>query len=217
MVKTLINSLFFIAILSFSSLEAHIPSLLLPIEGPPISSFFVNNSDISRTIFSELTNKEDFFVVTMFVKPRMKMLVQVLTPKCENIPRYEKYQPSALIIRGELPWKKQGETNKLYISRIKKLAIRKIETNFADGNRPQFYEEFAQMTYWVGGSWRGRLHPGLYSIVIYDKSGDIGNFNLSLNEKEKWTPDLYNYVSKILPIIKAGFCNPKGFSGNLTL
>jgi hypothetical protein len=144
-------------------------------------------------------------------------LVQVLTPKCENISKYEKYQPSALIIRGQLPWKKQGETNKSYITRLKKLAIRKIETNFSEGDRPQFYEEFAQMTYWVGGSWSGRLHPGLYSIVIFDKNGDTGNFNLSLNEKEKWTPDLYNYVSKILPIIKAGFCNPKGFSGNLTL
>lgn len=208
----------FVLFLMFSvSIKAHVPSLLLPLKGLPITSYFLSNSNISRSVFSELTYKNNLFVLNFIVKPMEKTVLQVFTPECKNIPKYQAYQPSVLVIKGELPWKKQGESNRGYLYRLESLALQKIESNYREGQRPRFYEEYGQMNYWVGGSWKGFLRHGLYSLVVFDKYGRTGNFNISLNEKEEWTPDLYRYVAEILPVIKAGFCDPLGFSGLLVL
>ncbi|WP_413291111.1 hypothetical protein [Bdellovibrio sp. HCB337] len=193
---------------------AHVPVLLLPIKGTPITTYYVGNSSVSRAIYSELTNSGDFFVVNFLVTAgNEKSLIQMLTPVCSAIPRYESFQPSAMVFEGEAPWKNQGESNTDYINRLKAKAIARIESNFPVGSRPKYYEEFAKQYYWVGGEWRGNLKPGIYSIAVYDSKGDRGTFTLGLNEKEAWTPDLWKYVAEVLPSISAGICNPKGFSG----
>lgn len=195
----------------------HVPTLLLPLKGTPISSYFIGNSEISRAIYSELTEPGDFFVAQFLVKGYSKSYVELLTPVCENIPQYEVYQPAVFLIKGDLPWKKQGESNQDYIGRIKRKALLIVKSSYSQGNRPQFFEEFEKRYYWVGGIWKGDLWPGLYTMVVYDPKGKNGVFTLGLNEKEDWTPDLYQYVREVLPSIVAGLCNPKGFSGKLNL
>ncbi len=208
----------FIYFLIFNTaLLAHVPALLLPIKGTPITSFFIGQSSISRAIYSELTEENDIFVVTMSISQGEKTIINLFTPFCKNLPRYEKFQPSALVIRGDLPWKLQGETNKKYIARLTDLAEVAISSNYSVGLRPTFYEPFAKMSYWVGGEWKGNLEPGFYSIVVFDSHGDKGNFNISLNEKEAWTPDLFSYVDKVLPGIKKGFCRPEGYTGKMVI
>lgn len=191
----------------------HIPALLLPIKGTPISSYFIGQADISRAIYSELTHSQDYFVVQFYVKNPDENLVEILTPACKQIPKYEEFQPTVLVLKGDLPWKDNGESNENFLIRLEKEAIGKAESNFAKGTRPQFYEEFGKQNYWVGGKVRMKLEPGLYALVVFDRNGEKGNFTLGLNEKEQWTPDLYKYVSELLPKISSGICDPKGFSG----
>ena len=203
-----------LSLILISTAWAHVPALLLPIKATPITSYYIGNSKVSRAIYSELTNRDDFFVANFLVaKGNEKSLVQMLTPACSLIPRYERFQPSAMVIKGEAPWKNQGESNTDYINRLKAKAVARVESNFPAGARPQYYEEYSKQSFWVGGEWRGNLKPGLYSIVVYDSNGDRGTFTLGLNEKEAWTPDLWRYVAEILPLISAGICNPRGFSG----
>jgi hypothetical protein len=206
----------FLSLILMSVAWAHVPALLLPIKGTPITSYYIGNSEVSRAIYSELTNNGDFFVANFRVtRGNEKSLMQMFTPACGAIPRYERFQPSAMVIEDEVPWKEQGESNLNYINRLRGKAIVTVESNFAPGKRPQYYEEHGHQYYWVGGEWRGNLKPGMYSIVIYDLNGDRGTFTLGINEKEAWTPDLWKYVAEILPAISAGICNPKGFSGTI--
>lgn len=194
---------------------AHVPSLVLPLKGTPIASYFLGQSDVSRAVFSELTEPEDFFVVQFNVKHDAKTLIQLFTPFCELIPGYERFQPSALLISGDLPWKKQGETNQTFIKQLKKIAIAKVTSNYPEGKRPKFYEDFGKQTYWVGGEWRGRLEEGLYAVVIFGTQGHRGNILLAMNEKEAWTPDLYKYAGEVMPVIGKGLCDPHGFTGKI--
>lgn len=204
----------FISLISTSVVWAHVPALLLPIKGTPITSYYIGNSNVSRAIYSELTKSGDFFVANFHVtKGNEKSLVQILTPACEAIPRYERFQPSAMVIKDEAPWKGQGESNIDYIKRLKAKAVALIESNFPPGKRPRYYEEHGNQYFWVGDEWRGNLKAGIYSVVVYDLSGDRGTFTLGLNEKEAWTPDLWKYVAEVLPSISAGICDPHGFSG----
>lgn len=193
----------------------HVPVLLLPLKGTPISSYFIGNSAISHAIYSELTKPGDFFIAQFLVKDEEKTHLELLTPVCENIPQYELFQPTVFLIKGDLPWKKQGESNKDFIKRLKRKAILIVGSRYSEGNRPKFYEEFGKQYYWVGGVWDGDLWPGLYSMVVFDPKGNKGTFTLGLNEKESWTPDLYGYVGEVLPAISSGLCNPKGFTGKL--
>lgn len=204
-----------ICLVGSSAVWAHVPALLLPIKGTPIASYFIGQSDISHAIYSELTEPQDYFVVQFEVKNYRKQLIQILTPVCKDIPAYEEYQPSVLVLRGDLPWKMNGETNTQFIARLKARALGKAESNFKKGERPQFYEEFGKQSYWVGGELHIRLNPGLYALVVFDRKNGTGTFSLGLNEKEAWTPDLYKYVGEILPKINAGLCDPKGFSGSI--
>lgn len=196
---------------------AHVPALLLPIEGTPISSYFLGQSEISRAVYSELTRADDFFVIQFFAKSAGENSIEVLTPVCEQVPSYEEFQPSVLVLKGDLSWKVIDESNLNYIARLEADSIGKVESNFAKGERPQFFEEFAKQTYWVGGKLRIQLESGLYSLVVFNRTATKGNFTLGINEKESWTPDLYKYVSEVLPKISIGICDPKGFSGKLNL
>ncbi len=211
------NKLFIILVLVTCSIAArsHIPTLLLPIKGTPIASYFIGQADISRAIYSELTATGDYFVVQFNVKNLQENSFEILTPVCPLIPNNEIYQPSVLILEGDLPWKKNGESNVDYLNRLEKIAVGKVESHFVVGSRPQFYEEFAKQYYWVGGKLKLSLESGLYALVVFNKGNGRGNFTVGINEKESWTPDLYKYVSEILPKISAGICNPKGFSGHI--
>lgn len=200
----------------FSTAYGHVPALLLPIKGTPITSYFLGQSDISRAVYSELTQPEDFFVVQIDVKASEETSVDILTPVCQQIPSYEEFQPSVLILKGDLPWKQNGESNKNFMARLEKSSLGKVESNYKKGERPQFYEEFGKQSYWVGGKVRLKLDPGLYALVVFNTSQNKGNFTLGINEKESWTPDLYKYVAEIIPKISAGMCDPKGFSGLIT-
>lgn len=202
---------------SASCAWAHVPALLLPLKGTPITSYFLGQSEISRAVYSEITEAEDFFVLHFYVKGGEPTLVQLLTPLCEGIPQYEEFQPSAVLLKGDLPWKRQGESNQEFVRRLEKSAVAKVSSNFRKGKRPTYFESFAKQTFWVGGETKRKLSPGLYSIVVYSKNGGKGNFTLGLNEKEAWTPDLYKYVAEELPAIAAGICRPTGFTGNLRL
>ena len=195
----------------------HVPALLLPIKGTPMTSYFIGQSDISRAVYSELTQPEDFFVVQLEVKGSEETSVDILTPFCPQIPSYEEFQPSVLVIKGDLPWKQNGESNKNFIARLEKTSIGKVESTYKKGERPQFYEEYAKLTYWVGGKTRLKLEAGLYAFVVFNTDTNKGNFALGINEKESWTPDLYKYVGDVLPKISAGLCDPKGFSGLVNL
>ena len=202
-----------LSLIACSSAWAHVPVLLLPIKGTPITSYFVGQSDISRAIYSELTEAEDFFVLQMNVNVAAETSVEILTPVCEQIPSYEQFQPSVLIIKGDLPWKMNGESHRDFVSRLEKLAIAKVESNYGKEQRPQFYEEFGKQTYWVGGKLRLNLEAGLYALVVFNRDTHKGNFTLGINDKESWTPDLYKYVAEVVPKISAGMCDAKGFSG----
>lgn len=197
--------------------QAHVPALLLPLKGTPISSYFVGKSQVSRAVYSELTESDDYFVVQFYVSPgNEKTRVQLLTPDCTALPQYEAFQPSAVIWKGDLTWKKQGETNAQYLHRLGSRATARLSSNFAPGQRPTFYEDASKQNFWVGADWRGRLKPGLYSIVVFNTSSAKGNFVLGLNEKEAWTPDLFRYAGEVMPLIAAGICSPSGFTGHLT-
>ncbi len=194
---------------------AHVPALLLPINGTPITSYFLGQSEISRAIYAELTQPEDFFVAQFYVKSKQVNSIEILTPACPQVLSSEEFQPTALILKGDVPWKLNGETNRDFVIRLEKLAIARAESNFAKGQRPQYFEEFAKQNYWVGGRVNLKLRAGLYAIVVFNKDSSKGNFTLGLNEKESWTPDLYKYVGDVLPKISASICDPKGFSGTI--
>ena len=193
----------------------HIPTLVLPIKGTPITSYFIGEADISRAIYSELTLAQDYFVVQFSLKSKQENSFEILTPVCQQVPSSEEFQPSALIIKGDLPWKNNAETNADYIARLEKLSIGKVESNYKVGERPQFYEEFGKQNYWVGGKLSLKLKAGLYALVVFSNSTAKGNFTLGINEKESFTPDIYKYVAEVLQKISAGICNPKGFSGSV--
>jgi hypothetical protein len=126
-----------------------------------------------------------------------------------------RFQPRALLIKGDLPWKKQGETNQTFIQRLKQVAIAKVASSYPEGKRPIFYEDFGKQTYWVGGEWRGHLQEGLYAVVVFDNHGHKGNILLGMNEKEAWTPDLFKYAGELMPIIGKSLCDPHGFTGKI--
>jgi hypothetical protein len=193
----------------------HIPALVLPIKGTPMTSYFVGEADISRAIYSELTLPQDYFVVHFFVKIKQENSFEILTPVCQQVPSYEEYQPTVLILKGDLPWKNNAETNTDYIARLEKQSLGKVESSYKLGERPQFYEEFGKQNYWVGGKLRLKLKSGLYALVVFSNSSAKGNFTLGINEKESFTPDIYKYVAEVLPKISAGICDPKGFSGSV--
>jgi hypothetical protein len=193
----------------------HIPALLLPIKGSPMTSYFIGQADVSRAIYSELTLAQDYFVVQFFVKGTKENSFEILTPVCQQMPTYEEFQPSALLIKGDLPWKKNAETNSDYIARLEKLSLRKIESNYKPGERPQFYEEYGKQNYWVGGKLHLKLKAGLYALVVFSDNKTKGNFTLGINDKESFTPDIYKYVAEVLPKISAGICDPRGFSGSV--
>ena len=211
----LIYKLIIIIFFSIGTCLAHIPSLLLPLKGTPISSYFLGQADVSRAVFSELTHLDDFIVLQFNVKNNEKTLIQLFTPYCELIPQYEKFQPTAYLIKGDLPWKYQGESNQDFIKRVGNISIAKVESSYPDGKRPKFYEDFSKLTYWVGGEWRGSLKKGLYAIVVFDAHRDRGNIVITMNEKEAWTPDLFKYAAEVMPAITKGYCDPLGYTGNL--
>lgn len=206
-------STFFTSLIACCAAWGHVPALLLPIKGTPITSYFIGQSDISRAVYSELTQADDFFVVQMDVKGPDATSIEILTPVCPQVPSYEDFQPSVLILKGDLPWKENAESNANFVARLEKSAVGKVESNFKKGERPQFYEEFAKQSYWVGGKARLRLEAGLYALVVFNTTSNKGNFTLGINEKESWTPDLYKYVAEVVPKIAAGICDPRGFSG----
>ena len=150
-----------------------------------------------------------------FAKKGEKTSVQLFTPVCELIPKYERFQPSAYLISGDLPWKQQGESNQAYILRLKYMAVAKIESTYAEGKRPIFYEDFGKQNYWIGGEWRGLLEEGLYALVVFSEQNESGNILLGMNEKEDWTPDLFKYVDEVMPTIGKGLCDPHGFTGKI--
>jgi hypothetical protein len=207
----------FMSLIACSTTWSHVPALLLPIKGTPITSYFIGQSKISRAIYSELTQADDFFVIQFNVTGTEATSIEVLTPVCPQIPSYEEFQPSVLVIKGDLPWKENGESKANFVSRIEKLAVGKVESNYKKGDRPQFYEEFGKQSYWVGGKSRLKLKAGLYALVVFTTNSNSGNFTLGINEKESWTPDLYKYVAEVTPKIAAGMCDPKGFSGGVNL
>ncbi len=207
----------FLMLIFSNILFAHIPVLHLPLKGTPIHSYFIGNSELSRAVYSEITAPEDFYVANFLVGKNEKTHLELLVPVCSGIDQYEAFQPTAFLIEGEIPWKNQGESNQEFMLRLRKMAIVNVESDYAPGQRPKFYEEYGNQYYWIGGKWDGNLWPGLYSIVVYDPRGTTGVFTLGINEKESWTPDLYRYVGEVLPAISQGICNPKGFSGKLEL
>lgn len=213
MFKILLIMSIFISLIA----NAHVPTLLLPIDGPPVASYFLTQSAISRAVYSELTTSQSIFVVQFEVKPGEKTLVQVFTPVCPGLPNYEEFQPTALVIKGDLPWKLQGESNRKFIQRLQKNSAAVAESNYPIGKRPRFHEDFANVDYWVGGEWRGQLAPGLYAIVIFSPDKNKGVFSLGVNEKEDWNKDLFQYARSIIPKINSGLCNPRGFTGKLNL
>lgn len=193
----------------------HVPSLLLPIKGTPIASYFIGQIEISRAIYSELTQSEDFFILYFNNNGSAETSIEVLTPVCPQIPSYEEFQPSVLILKGDLPWKTNGESNKDFIARLEKLSSGRVESNYKKGERPQYYEEYGKHTYWVGGKKRLKLEAGLYALVVYNTGLGKGNFTIGINENESWTSDLYKYAGDIITKISEGMCSPKGFSGTL--
>lgn len=202
--------------LTGSTAWTHVPALLLPIKGTPVTSYFLGQIDVSRAVYSELTTTDDIFIAHFNVKPGAATSIEILTPVCEALPQYERFQPSVLLIRGDAPWKKQGESNAAYLERLRSVAIADIKSTYRKGQRPKFYEQFAKVEYWVGAKWKRVLKTGLYAVIVYDGGGGKGTFTLGLNEKEAWTPDLYAYTGEILPSILSGLCNPKGFTGRLS-
>jgi hypothetical protein len=98
--------------------QAHVPSLLLPIKGTPIASYFLGQSNISRAVYSELSGPSDFFVAHFYVASAVETRLELLTPVCGELPRYEAFQPSILILSGDLPWKNQAETNQEFLGRL---------------------------------------------------------------------------------------------------
>lgn len=213
--ENFIHRLIIIICFSIGTCLAHIPSLLLPLKGTPISSYFLGQADVSRAVFSELTQVDDFIVLHFNVKDNEKTLIQLFTPYCDLIPRYEQFQPTAYLIKGDLPWKYQSESNQDFINRLGNISIAKVESSYLAGKRPKFYEDYSKLTYWVGGEWRGLLKNGLYAIVVFDAHKDRGNIVLAMNEKETWTPDLFKYAAEVMPVIAKGYCDPLGYTGNL--
>ncbi len=211
----MLKILFIMSILISVNANAHVPVLLLPREGLPVASYFLTQSDISRAVYSELTSSQNIFVVQLEIKPNEKTLLQVLTPVCPRLPQYEEYQPTAFVIKGDLPWKLQGESNKNFIQRLLKNSVAVAESSFPVGKRPKFHETFANVDYWAGGEWRGQLAPGLYAIVVYSPDNNKGVFSLGLNDKESWNEDLFEYARTTVPKINSGLCNRRGFTGKL--
>ncbi len=213
------RSTLFITIFLFALFaSAHVPALLLPLKQTPVTSYFIGQAEISRAIYSELTRPNDYFVAQFYIaKGSESTLLQLFSPECPKIPKYELFQPSGIIIRGDLSWKNAGESNANYIKRLRQSSIAEATSSYAIGHRPKYYEEFGKQSYWVGGEWRGNLSPGLYSLVIFDSSGGTGNFTIGLNEKESWTPELFKYAAEVVERVSARICSPKGYTDQLRL
>lgn len=195
--------------------SAHIPVVLPPIDAPPIASYFLDHSEISHAIYSELTDPGDLFVLHLEVKAGVPTVIQMLTPVCSNLPGHEAFQPGVLVLTGDLPWRRPGERSEPYLARLRRAAIVDIESHYPRGERPQFYEPFGQQSYWVGGQWRGQLPPGPYTLIVYSPERSTGTFTLGINEREAWTPMLFQYTARVLPAIRRGSCAPGGFTGRL--
>lgn len=205
------------SLLLSSAASAHVPVLLLPVEGAPIAGHFLSQSEISRAVYTELSSPGDLFFASFLQKPEEPVMISLFAPKCAAIPQYETFQPSVLVLRGEAPWKNEGESSEQYLARLEGMAVIKVESKFKKGQRPAYDEEHAKQTLWVGGEWKGTLEAGLYTLVAFDPAGKSGNFVIGLNEKESWSIDLLNYAGKVVPKINQRLCSPKGFSGHLKL
>lgn len=203
-------------LLSFSA-QAHVPVLLQPIEGSPIAGAYLSRSEVSRAVYSELTNSGDLATLSWSQPERGPSLLQLFSPKCESIPQYEAHQPAALLIRGEAPWKKQGETTDQFLDRVRKFALAELRSSYARGERPVYEEKHGGHSLWIGAEWKGTLEAGLYTLIVFAPDGTKGNFVVGMNEKEAWNADLQRYAKDILPKINLGLCDKKGFSGRLRL
>lgn len=199
--------------LTAATASAHVPALLIPHKGTPITSHFLGQSETSRAVYSELENPDDFAVFHFYVKDRTEpTLLQTFTPLCENIPALEEFQPTMLVVPGDLEWKLKGESNKQFIKRMEERAVVKLESNHKKGFRPKYYEQHGEQMLWVGAEARPKLEAGLYALLVYSPDQRTGNFVLGINERENWTPELFQYVAKLLPIIKKGSCHPEGYN-----
>ncbi len=199
---------FFIA----SVAKAHVPALLLPINGTPVASYFLGQIEVSRAVYSELEKPGDFAVFHFYVKAGApNTLLQTFTPLCPQIPQLEEFQPTLLVVPGDLKWKKKGESDKDFIQRLEKRAVVKLVSNHKKGSRPKYYEEHGKQWLWIGAETRAPLSEGLYALVVYSSDERTGNFVLGINEQESWTPELFEYVGRVLPEIQEGSCHIDGY------
>lgn len=207
---------------------AHVPMLLPSLGNSALAGYFIGQGEISRAIFSELSESNDIAFYTFSLPTKTRGAVNILTPLCEkgdplspqSIPYYETFQPTALLLEGSAPLIETRESHANYLSRLRSMALQIVSSNYPSGLRPKMPKaenEHSPFSYWVGGKSKRELPPGLYTVVVYDAQGKVGNYVLGLQQAEVWNPVITDYVKAIVPKITPHFCDPAGFSGTLHL
>lgn len=194
--------------------QAHIPVLVRESANFPVNSTYLGKGDISRAVFTELTKAGDIGIFTFSFTKAQTATLEVLTPYCTNIPSYESYQPLAILIRGEMPIP-LNPIDENFLSSLQAKALLVSNSNYSLGQRPTGSD--AGLKWWRGNEVKKVLNPGLYTVIVWSPVGGVGNYILGLQQKEFFPPSVQDYLKKILPPIIKGYCDPKGYSGNLTL
>lgn len=209
-----------------SPLFAHIPVLAPETGDLSLHSYYISNSKLSRAVYSDLESEKDFDFYTFNLSEASEGTLQVLVPKCIagveeskfDIPYYEAFQPTALLMAGEIRIKDINETKEQYVSFLKKNAVVVASSTFKVGQRPSSTDPDARQTWWLGGKVDGaKLGAGLYTVVVFDETGMPGNYVIGLQKEEGFTPTIIDFIKSNQNTISNGFCSPKGFSEKINL
>ncbi len=209
-----------------SPLFAHIPVLAPETGDLSLHSYYISNSKLSRAVYSDLESEKDFDFYTLNLSEESEGTLQVLIPKCIagveeskfNIPYYEAFQPTALLMAGEVRIKDIGETKEQYVSFLKQNAVLIASSAFKVGERPSSTDPEARQTWWLGGMVDGaKLGAGLYTVVVFDETGMAGNYVLGMQKGEGFTPTIIDFIKSNQERISSGYCSPEGFSKKINL
>lgn len=197
-------------------LWAHIPVLVKDEPTFPVQATYLGRGEISRAVYSELSTKDSFGLYVFTLTSRQKATLSVLAPYCSGVPYYETFQPTAILIKGEMPWPVQGPAvTKVFLNSLRSQALMVSESSYAIGKRPINGDSGTK--WWEGQQVTRDLEPGLYTVIVWSPLGMSGNYILGLQDKENWTPAVSAFVSRALPQIKKDYCSTQGYSGTLQL
>lgn len=192
------------------SAAATIPVLSVNHSGFPTQAVYLGKGDISRAVFSELSSDTDLGIYVFTLAEKHAVKLNVLSPFCENLPAYETKQPIAMILPGEMAWPEEFPIARATLSSFQQQALMVSQSQFQMGTRPQ--GESGDFKWWAGTEVMKTLDPGLYTLVVWSPSGQIGNYLLTLQGNEMNTASATAAAAHVMPQIKKGTVRRKALA-----